>query len=207
MRNQMKMEIDMALGQLALPRSGLVSSYDPARYAVKVRLMPEDVETGWLQLAAGWVGNGWGMFAPPSIGDQVAVLFFQGSYEAGYAVCRFFNDVDVPLAVASGEFWLVHQAGGFVKLHNDGSIEINAPGNLTATAPTATLNANVQINGTLSVTKAITGQQTIAAAGNISSGADIADKTGSMQAMRSTYNSHKHTDPQGGTTDVPNSTM
>lgn len=137
----------------AATRVGLVSSYDPTNYCVKVRLQPEDAETGWLPLLSPWVGNGWGLFAPPTTGDMIEVHFQEGDTEAGFACQRFFNDSDRPLTVQSGEFWLVHKSGSLLKFHNDGSIEMTAATNLTASAPNGTLRLagkNVQIHATQS---------------------------------------------------------
>ncbi|EJN07781.1 phage baseplate assembly protein V, partial [Herbaspirillum sp. YR522] len=66
-------------------RRGIVSGYDPNAYAVKVLLQPDSNETGWIPLEAVWVGNGWGMFAPPSLGDDVEISFREGSASAGMA--------------------------------------------------------------------------------------------------------------------------
>lgn len=129
--------------QIALMRVGTVASYDPTNYCVKVTLQPEGVTTGWLPLVSAWVGNGWGMFSPPSIGDQIEVQFHDGDFDAGVACQRFFTDVNRPLTVPSGEFWLVHKSGSFVKLLSDGSIsskgtwnhqgDINVSGTVTGT--------------------------------------------------------------------------
>lgn len=171
--NTMRQQAEMAGGARAMVRHGIVSGYDPGSYCAKVRVMPEDRETGWLPIVSPWIGNGWGLFAPPSIGDAVEVQFQEDDAEAGYVCQRFFNDSDRPLSVQSGEFWLVHKSGSFLKFHNDGSVELNTAGNLTGnvganasltvagnmttnvsgnsttTAPNITLNGNVTINGPL----------------------------------------------------------
>lgn len=148
--------------QIAYMRVGTVASYDPSNYTVKVALQPEGAVTGWLPLVSAWVGNGWGMFSPPSIGDQIEVQFHDGDFDAGVACQRFFNDQARPLSVPGGEFWLVHKLGALVKLTNDGKVTItdkagstavlNGDGTATVTASGGlTLNANTQINGNLSV--------------------------------------------------------
>lgn len=124
--NTMRAQALMAQSGKASVRLGLVSSYDPANYCVKVRLQPEDFETGWLPLAAPWVGNGWGMFCPPTPGDMVEIQFQEGSAEAGIACLRLYNDSDRPLSVPSGEFWLVHASGAYLKLTNDGKVSLSA---------------------------------------------------------------------------------
>lgn len=183
MQNLMRREGERAAGQRALVRMGVVSSYDPARYAAKVKIQPEGFETGFLPVSTPWVGNGWGMFAPPSPGDVVDVHFQEGGRNAAFVALRFFGDAANPVAVPSGEFWLVHQSGSFVKLKNDGTIELKAP--------------TVTVTGNLHVT------------GDILAGGDIADLNGAkgtVQNIRTVYDSHTHggIQPGGGTTAVPN---
>jgi hypothetical protein len=108
--------------QVAYMRVGTVVSYDSSNYTVKVRLQPEDAITGWLPLVSTWVGNGWGLFSPPSVGDQLEVQFHDGDFDAGVACQRFFNDSSRPLSVPSGEFWLVHSSGSMLKLTNEGKV-------------------------------------------------------------------------------------
>jgi len=114
---------------------GVVTSYDPTRYAAKVQIMPEAavpeeagevVESGWIPITTAWSGNGWGMFCPPSPGDQVTVEFIEGDTGAAEIVGRVFDLGHLPLNVPSGEFWLVHSSGTFLKLTNDGKASINS---------------------------------------------------------------------------------
>ena len=130
----------------ASTRHGTVSSYDPNAYAVKVMLQPDNVETGWLPLKSAWIGNGWGLFCPPSIGDAVELAFQEADGGVGSAGLRFFNDQDRPLPCPSGEFWLVHQSGSLLKFHNDGSVELHTAQDLNATVAG---DANVAVTGTL----------------------------------------------------------
>ena len=106
-------------------RYGLVDSYDPNFYTVKVLIQPEGTLSGWLPLTADWIGNGWGIFSPPSIGDLVVVEYPDGAPDDGFVSKRFFTDKDRPLNVPSGELWIVHKNGAFLKLTNDGKLLIN----------------------------------------------------------------------------------
>ena len=148
------MQAQLQAGNLASVKIGLVDAYDPSNYAVKVELQPEGVITGWLPLASPWIGNGWGLFAPPTIGDMIEVQFQEGDIDSGFACQRFYNDSDRPLSCPSGEFWLVHQSGSLLKFHNDGSVEVASNANLTAT-----------VGGNLSAT--VTGSATVTAKGGI----------------------------------------
>ena len=96
-------------------------------------LQPEDIETGWMPIRTPWGGNAWGMFCPPTPGEEVEIGFQEGGKQAGYVKLRAFGDKFRPLPVPSGEFWLVHKSGSFLKFHNDGSVEVNAHGDLNAT--------------------------------------------------------------------------
>ncbi len=123
--NQARRVAQEAYGTGGASRHGIVDAYDPNAYAVKVRLQPDDTLTDWLPLKSPWVGNGWGLFCPPSIGDAIEIDFQEGDGGVGTAGWRFFNDEDRPLAVPSGEVWLVGPSGASIKLPGDGSIAIN----------------------------------------------------------------------------------
>ncbi len=110
----------------AQPRLGVVSSVDPATFTARVTVQPEGVLSGWLPIAAPWVGAGWGMACPPSPGDQVLLLWQEGDAEHGIVVCRLWSNTAATPGAPVGELWLVHKTGSFLKLHNDGSIESQA---------------------------------------------------------------------------------
>lgn len=141
----------------AVCRLGVVSSYDPAHYAMKVKLQPTVVETGWMPVASIWVGNGWGLYAPPTVGDQAVVFFQEADLLTGLGGLSLYSDVDQPLRVESGEFWLVHKTGAFIKLTNDGklslqdaaetSLTFNNDGTATFKGTTFKIEADVEITG------------------------------------------------------------
>lgn len=124
----MRREATRVAENVAQPRMAIVSSYNPSDHTIKARLQPENVETGWFPWASSVVGNGWGMFAPPSPGDQIVVLFQEGYGGSPVGVGAIFNDSDRPVVegagAPSGEAWLVHQSGSRIRLLNDSSIEI-----------------------------------------------------------------------------------
>lgn len=120
--NAMKLQAMLAGESKAHTRMATVSGYDPANYCAKVFIQPENIETGWLPVASLWVGNNFGMFAPPAEGDMVQIAFQEGDFNSGIVGMRLFNDQDRPLNVPGGEFWLVHSSGSSVKLTNDGKV-------------------------------------------------------------------------------------
>lgn len=202
--NVMRLQAMQAMSDTATVRIGLVDSYDPINYCAKVKLQPENVITGWLPVTSQWVGNGWGFFTPPTIGDLVEVHFQEGSFEAGIINLRFFNDNARPLPVPSGELWMQHKSGAFFKLLNSGAATFSdAHG------------ASVTLNGDGTITSQATqwnhaGNMTITS-GNLKVAGDITDTFGSntrtVAGIRTVFNSHLHIDPQGGNVSVPTTTM
>jgi hypothetical protein len=110
----------------AQPRIAVVTSFDPATHTARVTVQPEGILSGWLPVASVWVGNGWGLAAALSPGDQVVVLWQEGDAQQGLVTGRFWSNKNSPPSAPAGEFWLVHKSGSYLKLHNDGSIESNA---------------------------------------------------------------------------------
>ena len=164
--NEMRRQAQNVLADVALPQSGVVRNYDPAKYQVRVELQPEGNLTGWIPILSPWVGNGWGLTAPPSIGDLVEVKFINGDIDAGIACLRFYNDADVPLSTPSGEFWLVHKSGAFLKLLNNGSATItdgkgatmtmNGDGTITSSALQWIHTGALNVVGSVSLTGTFT---------------------------------------------------
>lgn len=101
------------------------------------------------------------------------------------------------VAVYTDEGDVIHfQRGNELLVDTMGKLTANAGSSATVTAPTVTVNGNTTINGTLTVSGAVLSQTS------------VADPTGTMQAMRDTYNSHNHPEnDSGGPTDAPNQTM
>lgn len=151
-------------------RFGLVSSFDPATYSAKVMIQPENVLSGWLPVMACWVGNGWGLAAPLPPGTQVVILAQEGDAEQGVIAGAVWSAVDKPLAAPAGELWLQHQSGSFVKLLNDGTIQLSAP--------TVHVQGNLVVSGDVS---------------------DQSGAHGTLAALRNAYDQHVHPAP-GGTT-------
>jgi hypothetical protein len=125
---------DSGLGQ---PRFATVTSVDPSRPAVRVTIQPEGIVSGWLPVLSPWVGAGWGMSCPPSPGDQVLILAQEGHAEHGVVIGRAWSDQARTPQAPSGELWLTHQSGTFLKLTADGTIQahgdLHLTGNIFAT--------------------------------------------------------------------------
>lgn len=186
-------------------REGIITSYDPAEYAIKVTLQPDGAETGWIPLDSPWVGNGWGMAAGPMIGASIKIDFDSGNISNGSGGGQHYNDVDRCPAPQSGEFFVVHESGSSFKLTNDGKVRIidsagseivmNGDGTgAMAFSSGLTVNANVKVNG------------------NFVASGDISDQNGGkgvIQRIRDLFNLHGHDGVQtgSGTTNTPNNSM
>ncbi len=126
MFNRARRDGDDAVAGLAMTRLAIVESYNPNEYTARVLFQPENKLSGWLPVMTPWPGNGWGLYCPPAQGDQVQVHFQEGGLGTGLVCLRAYSNQAKPLAVNSGEFWLVHQTGAFLKLTNDGKVSINS---------------------------------------------------------------------------------
>jgi hypothetical protein len=212
--NQMKLRAAMTHGASVSVRIGTISGYDPNTYTARVLLQPENIVIGPLPITSPWIGNQWGLFAPPSEGDAVEIQFQEGDVEAGFICNRFYSKTDLNDTVPSGEFWLVHAKGTAIKIHNDGSLEIITNQNLNATiggqanlTVTGKVVASAQEVDITATAVNITGQLSVS--GNILSAADIIDNTlfnsKTMAQMRGVYDSHTHSGVQtgSGTTSTP----
>ena len=126
--NAFKAQANALIQGQAQPRFGSISSVDPSSGTARVAFQPEGVLSGWLPILYPWVGAGWGMVCPPAPGDQVLVLAQEGHAEHGIIAGRVFSSQQIPPAAQSGELWLVHSSGSYLKLLNDGTVRIG--GNL-----------------------------------------------------------------------------
>jgi phage baseplate assembly protein gpV len=65
------------------------------------------------------------MWCPPSPGDQVLVLTQEGDAEHGIIVGSAFSNAQMAPAAPVGELWIVHSSGSFIKLQNDGTVQVH----------------------------------------------------------------------------------
>lgn len=177
MQSHMRLQALMAGGVISAPRIGLVSSYDPGNYEVKVRIQPSDTETGWLPIVTQMAGAGFGVYFAPAIGDQAVVAFQEGSVEAGFCIGFLPSDAAQPPNVPSGEGLIQHKDGALLHFKPDGVVELVAPGGLNITADTT-------ITGALVVTEDITDTN--------------GDNSVTVKQLRDAYNAHHHPGVQSG---------
>lgn len=136
------------------PRQGVISGYDPDRYAVKVRIMPEAAfpelpsgsgETGWIPLGTQWSGDQWGDFSPPNIGDQVHVNHQEADSGTGIVSHRIHDAQHRPLPVPSGERWIVHKSNSYMRLMNDQTVSVNGKAQLGLSVGGSPTDASVPL--------------------------------------------------------------
>lgn len=171
--NAMRAQAGRQGALIADSRMARVTSYDPATYSCTVKILPEgDFEedgdsgdTGWIPVQTIWSGPGWGVYCPPSVGDQVFVSHAEGDAGAGQIIGRVYDASHLPLAVQAGEFWMVHASGSFFKFTNDGKVAMNAAAGMDLVV-TGNLSANVSGNITATAGGTITTTSTGATAVN-----------------------------------------
>jgi hypothetical protein len=163
--------------RIAHPRQGRVTGYNPATpHLVKVLILPEgdfplgpgqNFETDWIQYPPVAAGAGWGIYAPPFIGDQVTLNFQEHDRDAPIVVARH-NDADhlPPGSIQSGEIVMVNNFGVTVHMKPDGSLYSTAPGGTGYTfVGNGTLQGNWLVTGTLTVAEILTAEAGISATG------------------------------------------
>lgn len=114
--------LDQSTGQI---KYGTVTSVNSQNATARVIIQPDGVLSGWLPILSQWVGSGWGMLCPPAPGDQVLLVPQEGDIEQGIIIGRSFSAKQAPPVVPGGEFWLLHKSGSFLKLCNDGTIQLS----------------------------------------------------------------------------------
>ncbi len=202
-----------------------------ARRAV-VRLVYDDPKMQELQLSifSGEVRDkverfqDYGFTSHPIKGAEAVVLALGGNTDHG-AVIRVDDRRYRITGLAEGEVALYDDQGQMVVLKRDKTIHItgtdhliadigtdavvtcpqvtvNASSQVSLNTPTVACSANLIVGGDVAVTGAI------AAGGNIGSGAQVSDASGSMASMRVIFNGHDHDySDGGGTTQDPNQSM
>jgi hypothetical protein len=137
-RNRARADAESIAAMRALPRIGIVTSYDPEKFMAKVMIMPEEVETGWLKIKSSHVGRGVGIgvYIGPEIGVQAVVQHQEGAHDSGY-ISGFLNDDEEDLpppspGVLSGEIHVLHKSGSLLKFTKDGDVLVTSHRDLIA---------------------------------------------------------------------------
>lgn len=158
---------------------------------LQVRLLSGEVKDGLEHIEP------YGFTSHPHPGAEAVTLFFGGDRSHGMAIVVGDRRYRL-LALAAGEVALHDDMGQKIHLTRTG-IVIDGAGlpMMIHNAPSVTLDTpQVNMTGNLKVN------------GNVVADGDISDHTSkSMAGMRTTYNAHTHSDPQGGTVSAPTGQM
>lgn len=150
--------------------------------------------SGWLP----WYTRADGQYQEwrvPAVGAPVTVISEGGDLRNGVVLAGLITDDQAP-AGTSGETYVTRYGNGAtvscdtaanamtITLPDGGALAITAPGGMT-------IKGDVEVEGSVKAT------------------GDVADKTGTLQAVRETYNGHTHPEngDGGGTTSKPNQSM
>lgn len=193
--NAVKRHVAAMIGQVGQTRIGVICSVNTDTYQARVMLQPENVQSGWLPVAAAMVGGGWGIVSPPSVGEQVVIEPQEGDAEHGIITGRIFSTKQAPpktytdqydqgttTSVQAGEFGLVHKDGTFIRLV-DGKVLIHG---------------DLYVDGIIRATKDITSDQNVKATLNVeatvdvTAGRDVSDVHGTVELFRQAYDHHSH---------------
>ena len=143
----------------------VVDGYDPKTHAVKLRLMPDSVDsnnpviTGWIPLKTEQTGNGFGWHMPPNIGDHGWAEFHDDDREAGQFVSAAFNDKFQPVETKAGEWFYKNKWGALINFKEDGSVTITDKSGSTVTLDgtgTITIQGKAGNNAVLKSTGEVT---------------------------------------------------
>ncbi|WP_244643778.1 phage baseplate assembly protein V [Alsobacter metallidurans] len=150
--NAMRREAQRMDQRHAKSRVGLVTSWDPDKHAAKVKLQPEDVETGWLPVASSHIGDGHGIAVGLTPGDQVTVGFQEGDVDTPVITGRVFSDKDKPPRAESGELVIKHKSGAIITIDKTGAMTVkNVTGAMTIDAGT---DLAIKAAGAIDITSA-----------------------------------------------------
>lgn len=205
--NVMRIQASLTNNARAQTALGTVIAYDSDNFYANIELYPADpsdsesqpLQTGFIPIFSPWVGNGWGFFVAPNIGDVVEVHYQEGSFQNAYCGMRCWT-LGNNLSPPSGEMWLVHQSSSYIKMLNTGEIDIVSG---SAGSPAVPANINVTSSGIINVTAS-----TINLGGTVNMGDLLSTLTGFLNgSAMNVYNTHTHNDPVSGITGVPNQQM
>lgn len=159
------------------------------------------MQTVQVKLLAGEVQNGaerlqqYGFTGVPSAGAE-AIIVCIGAARNLATVIAVDDSRFRPTDMVDGEVAIYSKFNSRVTLKADGSIQL-----LPAAGKSVVVTGDLQVSGDTTVDGAVNVGSDLVAAGNVQ------DATGTMQAMRDTYNVHTHNEHDGPVTTTPSVEM
>jgi len=148
-----KLHSAMHVSSIGQPRHGIITSVDPVNHAVKVRIEPDGVESGWIPdgvIAAG----GLKIACPSEVGTQVLLAAVEGDAEHPVVVARLFDTVvTVPISpvnskpVQPGEVGIFLASGVYLHMKQEGLYiggDLLVNGSVTATGDISSASISLQ---------------------------------------------------------------
>lgn len=135
--NHMMQAINRNQQNIGYVQLGIITSVNPKNSSIKAQIQPDNYETGFIPYLTPWIG--W--YAPPTSGQQVVVLYQEGSKNVPIGAMVVYTPSMLPPAgLVSGEAILHHSSGSSIKLSNSGDITVNGTTNVNITCPHTTIN-------------------------------------------------------------------
>ena len=167
-------------------RFGLISKIHNEKPLVRVNFLDDNSFSYWLNVLQLKTQND-KFYIMPDIGEQVVCLMDEYS-EEGVVLGSIYSNTDKAPRSSNKEI--------FIQLENNSLISINKEeNNLIVEFPNIFLKGNIHHDGVFQNTQ------------GIKSNGDIEDKTSTVQAIRTIYNSHTHIGNEGKPTSSPNTNM
>ena len=154
---------------------------------------------------------------PPVVGEQVLVLCVSGRLENGFIVRGIYAKNDIPEGLDEKTHQLLYRDGTKIKYNLDSKrleADINQNGSFLVKVGNSTITVNSDsitlVAGGVTATlnsSGFTVDNDIISTTNVRASNNVQDILGTMQEMRSRYNSHSHPGDSGGTTGAASPTM
>ncbi|MFV0261380.1 MAG: phage baseplate assembly protein V [Kluyvera sp.] len=189
---------------------GEVIEVDPVKRRANVKFPALGGVSLWLKIG---VRRALGVSAVHtySVGEQVVCLMTPvGDVTTGAILCATHNDQDEPWT-DSADIEGVKYADGTEFSYDMASKEFNVSlldgsVSIRMTEAGIVFKGKTTFEDPANFRQAVTCDETLDAKGNISTDAELSDKTGTMSSVRETYDDHDH-NYDDGTTDKPNQKM
>ena len=210
---------------------GEVAEVDDVLHRVKVKLPDKDVVTGFLHVLVPYASGSYA-YGLPKVGDTVLCVFMPGGIEDGFVIGSYYHKQEEPPVKDKNRFYRRFSDGTVVEYdESSGKLTVENPKDVTLkvqnsitketqtlristqnlnisassssnlSTPTFTISGNVMIQGTLIVSGGIQSIGSLIAQGGVmTSPSGIAVF---MDDLVNKFNTHTHTDSQGGSTSVP----
>ena len=167
-------------------RFGTITAINPLTARARVQFAQDSMTSFWLPILQAKTFKD-KYYVIPDVGEQVACLMDENS-EDGVVLGAIYTTEDTPINKSEKQAAANFEDGTFINVDKETQT-------LTITFPNINIVGNITQDGPFANTNGITSQ------------ADVADVTSTMQAMRDIYNPHTHTGNQGSPTSTPNKTM